>query len=226
MPTYDDGAVHRFLDSVLFGSGAGPSISDAFLLNSHILESIQRASLEQDAKAVHPVSFLDMFVWNNPAARLPNAGVADDFGVINGATGFGTNGLSLNTVDVKALGATNVYLRFTYVLPRNYDPGNDVEVRLKSAGMLTTVADTSATADVEAYEMNGAAGIGTDLCTTAATTINSLTLADKVFVISAGGLLPGDMLDIRVNYALNDAASGTVVQGFIGMVQMLLDSRG
>jgi hypothetical protein len=59
--------------------------------------------------------------------------------------------------------------------------GETITLRL-SAGMLTTVASSSCTVDVEMYLTNRESLVsGSDLCATSATTINSLTFANKDF---------------------------------------------
>ena len=112
-----------------------------------------------------------------------------------------------------------------FAIPDNYEAAADVVLRLH-AGMKTTVADTTATVDAEAYKSDEEAGISSDLVTTAAATINSLTLSDVDFTISGGTLSPGDLLDIRIAVAINDGATGTAVIGQIGAVKLLCDTRG
>ena len=92
--------------------------------------------------------------------------------------------------------------------------------------MLTTISDTSAAIDFECYRSNDEAGIGSDLVTTSATSINSLTLANKDFVVTATSLLPGDTLDIRMKIAIVDSATATAVIGLVGGVELLLGVKG
>jgi hypothetical protein len=93
--------------------------------------------------------------------------------------------------------------------------------------MLTTVADTSATIDVEAYESaKTTLKTGSDLVTTAAQSINSLTFADKAFDLTVTDLSPGDQLDIRFTVAVVDAATGTAVTAALASVELLLDIKG
>lgn len=91
--------------------------------------------------------------------------------------------------------------------------------------METSVADVSATVDMEAYELQMDGTISSDLCTTAAQSINSLTLANKDFVLTATNLAAGDVLDVRVTIAVNDAASGTAVQGVIDKLILRCDVK-
>lgn len=186
------------------------------------LPTINRAYMTQDALAAYPISPLAWRVHDAPQTNLPGTSSSDDLGVY-GAT-FATNSLYIATYDVKTL-TTTLYARTFLYLPAEYDPGETVTVRLY-AGMKTTVASTSATVDVQCYESDGFGGIGSDLCTTSATSINSLTAANKDFTITPTTLAAGDLLDIRVAIAVTDAATGTAVIGAIGAAYLLLDIKG
>lgn len=184
---------------------------------------VARSNLSQSSLALFPIPWTWWRVWDAYQTNLPGTSAADDLGLYGGT--FATDSPSIRTYDVKTAGAVTLYARAGVPLPAEYDDGEDVVVRFH-AGMLTTVADTTATIDLQAYESDGEAGIGSDLVTTAATTINSLTLADKDFVINAAGLVAGDILDMRVALAINDGASGTAVIGIIGAAYLACDIRG
>lgn len=68
--------------------------------------------------------------------------------------------------------------------------------------------------------------VGSDLVTTSATTINSLTAAAKEFAITPTGLVAGDELDVRVTIAITDGATATAVIGRIMKLYALLSVRG
>jgi hypothetical protein len=154
---------------------------------------------------------------------LPGTAATDDLALIGGT--FGTNAPSIQAGDLKAAGATTRYARCVFQLPPEFVIGGTVQIRTH-AGMKTTVADTSCVVDFSAYRSNLEDGVGSDLVTTAATTINSLTEADKDFAVDSATLLPGDYLDIRMLVTCTDAATGTAVIPFIGSVEVLLDIRG
>lgn len=164
-------------------------------------------------------------IYDNMDALLPDPPTTgDDIGIVSGT--FGSATPSLQTRDVKAVGAAPHYARRLFQMPCNYVAGETVTIRLH-AGMLTTPADTTATVDVEAYKSNNEGGVsGSDLCTTSATSINSLTAADKDFTITPTALSPGDWIDIRIAIHINDAATVTAVKGMIGRVQLLCDTKG
>ncbi len=147
----------------------------------------------------------------------------DDLSVVRGT--FGTNAPSLQTEDLRDVGATNRYYRFLVPLPSNYVGGETVVLRF-AAGMLTNAADTTATLDVECYKNDEDNTVSADLCTTAAQSMNSTVFADLDFVITATSLSPGDMLDVRIVTAINDASTGAEVIGCVAAIKRLCDTQG
>ena len=179
--------------------------------------------LKQDALAIFPVRLTGLRVWDAFHTNLPGTAAADDLALIG--TTFGSTAPVITAGDCKALGATSRYARFMVELPECYEAGETVTLSL-SAGMVTTVASSSCTVDVECYKIDKITGIGSDLCTTSATTINSLVFAAKVFTITPSGLTAGDVLDVRLTIACNDAATGTAVTPTIAGIDLLCDIRG
>lgn len=92
--------------------------------------------------------------------------------------------------------------------------------------MLTTVSDTSALIDFQAYTNDGDSTSSADLVTTAATDMNSVTFANKDFTITPTSRNPGDQLQVRAHVAIVDGASGTAVIGCIGKLSILLSIKG
>lgn len=183
-----------------------------------------RASiLKQEALAMFPVNFMDLRVWDAIQTNLPGTPATDDLGLIG--TTFGSTAPRVTAGDCKALGATTRYARFMVQMPECYEAGETVTLSL-SAGMVTTVASVSCTVDVEAYEIDKIGGIGSDLCTTSATTINSLVFADKAFTITPTTIAAGDVLDIRITIAVNDGATATAVTPTIAGIDLLCDIKG
>lgn len=167
-------------------------------------------------------------IWDNMDALLVDPPVGgsgnDDLGINNGT--YATGVPSIQTGDNKAAGAVTKYARRTIQLPPNYVAGETVTIRLR-AGMKTTIADVSATVDVQAFKSDNEGTVsGADLITTAATTCNSLTFGNKDFVVTPTALSPGDVLDVRIAIATNDAATATAVTGCIGKVSLLCDTKG
>jgi hypothetical protein len=179
--------------------------------------------LRQDANAIFPIDLTALRVHDAYATNLPGTPATDDLGLVGGT--FGTSPPVVSAGDLKAAGATTRYARFQMRLPESYDAGETVTLSL-SAGMATTVADTSCTLDVECYKIDKITGIGSDLCSTAATSINSLVFASIPFTITASGLVAGDVFDVRVAIACNDAATGTAVTPTIAAIDLLCDIKG
>lgn len=188
------------------------------------LPSYPRSSLTQDDFAAFQIPLERFRVWDAYATTLPGTSATDDLGLITGT--FGTAPPYIGTGDVKNTTITR-YARVAFCLPPEYVAGQSVRLTLH-AGMITTVSSGVATVDVEAYKMaqDGTTGMGSDLCSTAATSIKSLTFGDKDFDITATSLAAGDWLDIRVTVNIVDSATGTAVIGAILAAEMKLDIKG
>lgn len=184
---------------------------------------VKRADLIQDNLQAYHIRPEDWRVWDAMNTPLPAAAANDDLGIIGGT--FATGSPTIQAGDLKNAGATTRYARCTFALPPEYNAGETVVIRVH-AGMLTTVASVSATADLQVYKCDEEAGISADLCATAAIDINSVTLADKDFTITSTALAPGDLLDIRLAIAVNDSGTGTAVTAIVGAAKVLLDIQG
>jgi len=188
------------------------------------LPNIPRSSLIQDDFVSFMIPLERFRVWDAYATALPGTSATDDLGMITGT--FGSAPPYIGTGDVKNSTVTR-YARVGYQLPAEYVAGQSVRLTLH-AGMITTVSSGAATVDVECYKMaqDGSTNMGSDLVTTAATTIRSLTFGDKDFDITSTALSPGDWLDIRVTVNIVDSATGTAVIGAILAAEMKLDIKG
>jgi hypothetical protein len=185
-----------------------------------------RSELVQDDAVSRVIELTEWRVWDSIIASLPAAGANDDLGLVGGT--FASASPSIQTGDVKALGTTTRYARVLKSLPLCYVAGQTVTLRVHT-GMLTTLSDGAATIDFQVYKSDDAAGIGSDLCATAAQSIKGQpagTLADLDFTITPTGLSPGDTLDIRMAIAITDAATATAVIGIVGKTELLLDVKG
>jgi len=199
--------------------------SDNMITNTsqiHVNAGITRARMAQVANAVFPVAFNEMRVWNS-WQQLPATAAADDLAVI-----AGTWATDVPHVESSDSGSTSVtqYLAFEKTLPDYYDDGQTLTLRIPAK--MRVVADDTATIDVEAYLSDGNGAVsGADLISTAATSINSDSWANKDFTITPTSRVAGDKIVFRVAVAIVD--SGTVtdhVTAWLGDIQLLVDVRG
>lgn len=181
-----------------------------------------RSELQQDAAAVFPVPLTDLRVWDALATVLPGTPANDDLGLVGGT--FASATPKVSTGDLKNTTTTR-YARGQVRLPAEYDAGETITLRL-NAGMETTVASVSTSLDVECYKSDRAAGLGSDLCATAAQSMNSLVFANKDFTITPTGLTAGDVLDFRLTITVTDSATATAVTASIGAIELLCDIKG
>lgn len=184
---------------------------------------VGRTELDEDSNRAHHVPFVTLAVHDS-MAKLPTAGANDDLGHYAGT--YGTNTDYIGTGDLKAAGATTRYARFSFQLPPEYVSAGTITIRAR-CGMLTTIADNTCTIDFEAYLSDDETLVsGADLVSTAATDMNSTTFADKDFTVTATGRSAGEVLDIRMAIACNDAATGTAVDPCVGRLEILCDCKG
>lgn len=203
------------------------TISEAVTINNSLavqsLTGATRSSIAQETLQVYPLEFVNMRVWDAFQTSLSAAAAADDLGLATGT--FATSAPYLTSRDLNALGATTGYARILFTLPTEYSQSASVALRLYG-GMLTSVASVSATVDAEVYRLDKDTTIGgSDLVTTAATSINSTSFAAKDFSLTYSGLAPGDVLDIRLAIAANSATASSHFAA-IASAEMLLTVRG
>lgn len=179
-----------------------------------------RADLLQESLVIHPVPLTEARQVAVLSAGIPAADDATSPGLVNGT--YLTSNPSIQTNDVKAAGAQTRNFRFLYPVPEHYVAGQPVTVSV-NAGMTTTIADTTATLAVDvARQAAPSVNIGPG----GTVTINSLTAGAKTFSLTATSIVVGDVLDVRVTLAINDAATATAVIGTVNTISMLLATKG
>jgi hypothetical protein len=183
---------------------------------------IATTKLAQRVLAESIVPLTQARTWDAVATNLPSSAASDDLGLVSGA--FGTNPVRITAGDVKALGATTRRLYLAIPIPANYEDGQTIQLQIR-AKMETTVADVSCTIDAEA-RIGADGAVGSDLVTTAAQSMNSLSAASYAFTIDATGVDPGDLLEVRLSISSNDAATATAVTPAIYSIALLCDTRG
>lgn len=192
-------------------------------------KQVLTAWLEQRNDILFPINFFSGRVWNDLDAVLPGTAATDDLGLVDGAV-WGTNAATLQTIDQKANGApTAAYARFQVPVPENWYAGESLSIRVVG-GMVTTVSDTTATVDLEVYVPDGDGTVGSDLCATAAQSINAGLLSAGGttcdFTVTTATISQGQTLDIRLAITIEDGATGTAVIGAVSEISVMADVRG
>ena len=185
--------------------------------------SISRSTLSQEVLAEVGIPVTDLRTWDDLTAFLPGTAATDDLAIIEGT--WGTDNPTAQSSDGKATTITQYARLPGLVVGNEFDTGETMQLRVRG-GMITTVSDGTATVDVEAYVNDGDGGVGSDLCTTAAQSINSLTKANRDFTIDTSSLAHGDIIDIRLTVAITDTATATAVIGEISKITLLRDVKG
>ena len=183
---------------------------------------IQRGDWKQENNVVHSIDLTSCRVHDSLVTNLPGTAANDDMALITGTPG--TNAPTLQGVDFGGA-STDEKCSFIFSLPIEYVSGQSVTLRAH-AGMLTTVSDGTATLDCECWSDDGDGTVSADLCATAAQSINSLTLADIDFTITATSLTPGMNLQFRLSFGGSDTGNAGVMIPTITKISVLLDCRG
>lgn len=155
-------------------------------------------------------------VWDAYQTALPGTAATDDLALISaGITAF-------PAIQAGDFGGSSItrYGRTRVRLPDDYKAGSYVALKI-TGGMVTTVADTSAGVDADVRKATGTGvAVGSDLVTTTIQSINSLTFAEKTLVITPTGLVPGDVLDVRLSIVAVDAGDAGVMNPTITKVEL------
>lgn len=186
---------------------------------------IQHTQLRQRTLQSFPINFVDFRVWDAHHTNAVGTAANDDLAVTTGALTASGAATLLSAGDCKNLGATTRRVAFFVPIPHNYDDGETIQVRIRTK-METTVASSTCTVDLEAFVAGTGTTVGSDLVTTAAQSMNSLTAADKDFTIDSSAVNPGDLLQCRLSIACDDTGTGTAVTPVVITVALLCDTRG
>lgn len=190
-----------------------------------VFDSIARSELAMDSLKTYAIPLTAMRVHDNHALLLGSSGgspSADDMGIVTGTAG--TDAPTLQGVDFGGT-STDEKASFQFVLPPEYEAGGNIQVIVRAA-MLTTVSDGTATVDVQCWPQDDNGAAASDICATAAQSINSLTPADKTFTITPTSRAAGDVLNIRLAFAGSDTGNLGVMIPEISKVTVKLDIRG
>lgn len=198
-------------------------LSDGTLTNNDIAATanIEHTKLRQRVLSEFRIDLARFRVWDAINTNPVSSAAADDLAITQT---WGSSQARITAGDCKALGATTRRLFFSIPVPFNYDDGETIQIRFR-AKMETTIADTSCTIDCEAYIGNDGT-LTSDLVTTAAQSMNSLTPSNFDFTLTPGSIDPGDLLECRLSITCNDAATATAVTPLVYEVSLLADTKG
>ena len=183
--------------------------------------NIDPSKMAQRTFAEHHVPWTSFRVWDALTTNPVSAAANDDLGLVTGNWVSAVNNMTAG--DCKAATVTR-RIYFAVPVPPNYDDGETIRLRIR-AKMETTLSDTSCTIDAEAY-INNDGTLTSDLVSTAAQSMNSLTAANYDFTLASGSIDPGDLIEVRLTIACVDAATATAVTPAIYEVALLCDTRG
>lgn len=198
-------------------------IADATITTTQIsgTAGITRTQLGEEALAVYGIPAHDL--KSNAGAALLAAETAGTFNISVAANVVSVQGEITDNETEVSVGV------FQFVLPPEYVAAGDVKVRLKTALIKTGAAvDNASTIDVEVYEQTGNGAVGADLCETAAQSWAAVdTWYTKDFVVTAAGLVAGDILNVKIttNVVDSEVGAGTLRANLDG-IAVLLDVKG
>lgn len=206
--------------SLAVGSVGSNEIASSAVGEAEIADgAVTRAKLAENVLQPFEIPFGD--VLGADGADLAVSETAGDF-----FRNIGTNQL---VIDGEAtINETEVSVGwFRFTLPDKYVAAGDVKVRVVAGLVDAGTADIGAcTIDVEAREQGDNGTVGADLVTTAAQAI-STTFAAKDFVVTAAGLVAGDVLVCKLISSVVETAggSGDALNSRITKLQMLCDVK-
>ena len=108
--------------------------------------------------------------------------------------------------------------RILFTVPPQYATGSTVTVRVRCK--VSAAAATAQTIDVLAFRSDLAAGVSSDLCTTAAQTITT-SYANYDFTLTPSAMAAGDVIDLLVTLLANDTSGTGTITGTISNVEVI-----
>lgn len=184
---------------------------------SGITGAIATASTITKVSGVIGIPLVSGHTWDSLAVNIPATAGNDDMGLVTGTPG--TNAPQLQGLDVGGGGSETDAgsVGFQFVVPDWYTTGGTMTLQIL-AGMLTTVAQTTAKIYVKAWvpdyaNKDGTVGVLNNGAT--GVSINSLTFATVEFLIdddlAAHVLAPGDVVQLQIQAKVNDTTDAGVM---------------
>jgi hypothetical protein len=196
---------------------------------SATLPAINRSQFAQDDEAVFPIPFLDFRTNDDFRVLLPAAAASDDLGLIRDTDAWvlgAGHDVAPSLKGVAASGTTERQKAIVEVsIPQNYVDGESFGFRFH-AGVDVATAQVDTTLDIECKKFDKDQGYGADLVSTSSQSINSLTMADKDFFLTASGLSAGDRLMLYVDVYTDDTGGTNGTVAVIGSVSVICDVKG
>lgn len=185
---------------------------------------LARSNIDVELLQSFPIDVENWRIWDNYRSLLGAPG-SDDLGI--GGSGVPVWATSVPYLSTSNSNAASLlqYARTTVKIPRTYVAGQTLKLNF-AAGMLSAVCSTSALLTVEAY-LSGRNTLisGSQLVTTAAQSLNSLTFAELAYELAVGTLTAGAWLDIRILIATINATA-SAMYGTIAHSELLCNVRG
>ena len=182
---------------------------------------VARTNLAAETKT-YPIPLTSLRVWDALHTTLPGTAANDDAALITGTPG--TDAPTVQGLDSGGA-TTESKFAFEFALPPEYVDAGAVLIRVKGA-MLTTVADGSATIDFSCYSDDRDGTVSSDLVTTDAASINSLTAAQIDFTVTATSLAAGEKLIIVGDIDVDDSGDAGVMIAEIQALELVLSVKG
>ena len=180
--------------------------------------ALTRDSIAQDDLQPYVIPLTQLRTWDALATNLPATAGNDDMGLVTGTPG--THAPTVVGADAGGTTATNK-AGFLFSLPPEYQDGETVTLRVNAA--MAVISDKTATLDATVYDL---AAPSSDICATAAQSINSATAANKDFTITPTNLVAGDQLFVVLTTAVTDSGDAAPnINAVINSVSLLLDIR-
>lgn len=140
-------------------------------------------------------------VWDAMQTNLPGTAATDDLGLTTGT--FLTDSPTIKSVDFGGT-STTAYARRQFTMPMDYVTDSNFSIIINAS--MQVVADASATIDLQVAPT---AAADTDICATAAQSVNSASGAVATFSCtpSLASVSPGSTIDMRMTFAGTDAGN-------------------
>lgn len=213
-PTVPSDNALGYAHGCVFAKTNGTGTTDALYVNVGTLAAANfdpitvalASSLFTTTLRPYAVPLNELRIWNDFDSFLPETAATDDLGFTEGT--YATSAPSLTSIDFKAA-STEAFGRVQVPVPADYVAGQPITVVLN----VTADSDASVGQAVDVVVVRTAAP-STDICATGDLNVDGYTADDVTFTITPTNVVPGDILDIRIEVDAEDS-DGTSPTMFI-----------